>query len=304
MSTTTINANTTLVPAVKAWLMFLDDQGRSIYTVKAFKSDMNLLGSYLPPDRSLGAITTNDLNNYLDWMQNERGIPCSPKTLSRRITTLKSFFKWLNTNDVVFTDPAEKVVQKTVRSPMPKVLSPDESEKALETANKYRNAEKADARPYVLFKLLLDTGIKKGELLALTPKHLHFDAPEGPLVFIRYPSPNNRYKERKILLTAEWIEAYDEYITQYDTDEKLFPWSPRRLEYILEDLAKDAGVQRISFLVSRWTAALTDYNSGMEPNKIRQKLGVSKIQWRELKLKLQKLQKGETDVQDSPEIDN
>jgi integrase/recombinase XerD len=39
----------------------------------------------------------------------------------------------------------------------------------------------------------------------------------------------------------------------------------------------------------RWTCALNDLKSGMESNKVRQKMGLSKIQWREVKLKLQKL---------------
>lgn len=301
-STTTINANTPLGPAVKAWKIFLNDQGKSTYTVKAFMSDMNLLSAYLPPDRTIGAITTTDLNNYLNWMQYERGVPCSPKTLSRRITTVKSFFRWLHEKNAVLIDPAEKVVQKTVRSPLPEAISPDDMDKALERADLYRSAEKPDARPYTLLKLLLDTGIKKGELLSLTAKHLDFETPDGPILFVRYGNPSNRYKERKIALTQEWIDAYDEYIQQYETDDKLFPWSPRRLEYILEDLSKDAGVPRISFLMCRWTACLMDYQSGMDARKVRQKLGISKIQWREIRLKLKKLAGDESP--DTPDPNN
>jgi integrase/recombinase XerD len=39
----------------------------------------------------------------------------------------------------------------------------------------------------------------------------------------------------------------------------------------------------------RWTHALGDFKRGMEPDKVRQNLGVSKIQWRELHLKLRQL---------------
>jgi integrase/recombinase XerD len=39
----------------------------------------------------------------------------------------------------------------------------------------------------------------------------------------------------------------------------------------------------------RWTSALSDWQSGMEPEKIRQKLGISKIQWREVRMKLRRL---------------
>jgi integrase/recombinase XerD len=39
----------------------------------------------------------------------------------------------------------------------------------------------------------------------------------------------------------------------------------------------------------RWTCALRDYQAGIEADSIRQKLGVSKIQWRELFIKIKQL---------------
>jgi integrase/recombinase XerD len=287
---TQINSQTQLKPAINAWKIFLDDQGRSIHTIKAFVADMNLLRSYMPPDRVLGAITTGDLNNFLDWMQNERGVPCSPKTLARRITSLKSFFRWLQKNGVILVDPAEKVVQKSVISPLPTVLNPDELDAVLHVAHSHRFDEAPDARPYAMLKLLIDSAIKKGECLSLTENHLDLKAANGPILFVRYASPQHRYKERKIALSYEWIEAFQEYRQQYDLSEKLFPWSPRRLEYLLEDIGKEAGLEKqLSFLMCRWTSALVDYTDGVDPNKIRQKLGISKIQWREVLMKLRKL---------------
>jgi integrase/recombinase XerD len=287
---THINAQTPLIPAINAWKIYLDDQGRSIHTLKAFVGDLNLLASYLPPDQKIGAITTGDLNNFLEWMQQGRGVPCSPKTLSRRITSIKSFFRWLLKYGAILVDPAEKVVQKSVISPLPKVLSPDEMQAVLEAADRPRHAATPDARPYTLVKLLLDTAIKKGECLALTTNHVDLDTPKGPILFVRYANPQYRYKERKIPISDEWLDAYSEYASQYDLSERLFPWSPRRLEYLLEDIGKEAGLDKqLSFLMCRWTSALTDLTSGDEPNKIRQKLGISEIQWREVRMKLRRL---------------
>jgi integrase/recombinase XerD len=39
----------------------------------------------------------------------------------------------------------------------------------------------------------------------------------------------------------------------------------------------------------RWTSALTDYRAGLDKDKIRQRLGISKIQWREVGKKLARL---------------
>ena len=53
-----IHPDTPLLPAISSWEIFLQDQGRSIYTIKAFKGDLNLLASYISPGRSVGSITT------------------------------------------------------------------------------------------------------------------------------------------------------------------------------------------------------------------------------------------------------
>jgi site-specific recombinase XerD len=285
-----ITANTSLVPAINAWRIFLTDQGKSPHTIKAFTADVLLLAGYLPPDRPLGAITTNELNNFLEWMQKQRGVPCSPKTLARRITSIKAFFRWLVKYGVILVDPAEKVLQQSVISPLPQVLSPDEVKSVVDVAMRYRQASQPDARYYTLLTLLLETGIKKSECLALSPNHLDLDTPSGPLLFIRYASPQHRYKERKIAISQDWVDSYNEYKQQYQLGDQLFPWSQRRLEYLLEDLGEEAGLSKhLSFEMCRWTCALTDMASGMESNKVRQKMGLSKIQWREVRLKLQKL---------------
>jgi site-specific recombinase XerD len=285
-----ITARTSLIPAINTWRIYLNDQGKSPHTVKAFVADMYLLSSYLPPDRPLGAITTNELNNFLEWMQKQRGVPCSPKTLARRITSIKAFFRWLTHYGVILLDPGEKVLQQSAISPLPQVLSDQETESVLEAATKHRQAQQPDARYYTLVALLLETGIKKSECLALSPNHIDREAPGGSILFVRYASPQHRYKERKIALSEGWLEAYDEYTSQYQPGERLFPWSQRRLEYLLEDLGEEAGLAKhLSFEMCRWTCALHDLQTGMEANKVRQKMGLSKIQWREVRLKLQKL---------------
>src|SRR5512139_3801530 len=171
-STAHVTSATTLPPAIQAWRVYLADQGNSIHTVKAFAADLLLLASFLPPDRNLGAISTNDLNNFLKWLQTGRDVPCSPKTLSRRITSLKSFFRWLTRFGVLLADPAEKVVQLSAVSPLPVVLTPDEVQAVLEAAQKQRRAKKPDSRSYLLVSLLLNTGIKKTETLGIHPNHI------------------------------------------------------------------------------------------------------------------------------------
>jgi integrase/recombinase XerD len=191
---------------------------------------------------------------------------------------------------VIIVDPAEQVMQKSVISPLPTVLTPDEIDGVMAAADEHLHAPKPDTRYFALVELLLSTGIKKSECLALNLNHVDTEAPNGPILFVRYANPQYRYKERKIALSDSWVAFYPQYKSQYTLNDRLFPWSPRRLEYLLEDLSNEAGIAKhLSFEMCRWTCALTNWRAGMEHDKIRQKLGISKIQWREVSMKLRQL---------------
>lgn len=285
-----ISESTLLRPAIQAWKYFLRDQGRSHHTLKAFEADMMLLEEFMPTDKQIGQISTKELEDYLTWLEKDRGVPCSPKSLSRRITSLKSFFRWLAQNAVISVDPAEKLIQKTVTSPLPTVLTAQELKDALEAADSIRTSASADPRPYVLMLLVLETALKKGECLNLKTNHLELSNPEEAYVFVRYPNQRYRFKERKISVSPEWVDAYNQYAEKYQIKDQVFPWSQRRLEYLLEDVTNAAKMDKhISFDLLRWTSALNDFSNGVEQDKIRQKLGISKIQWREVKSKLRNL---------------
>ncbi len=285
-----IMESTLLQPAIQAWKFYLRDQGRSHHTLKAFSADLMLLEEFLPTDKQIGQISTKDLEDFLEWLEKDRGVPCSPKTLSRRITSLKSFFRWLTQNAVLAVDPAEKIVQKTVVSPIPTVLTQKEYQTALEAAESIRSSANPDPRPYTLLLLVLETALKKNECLNLKTNHLEIENPDDAYLFVRYPNQRYRYKERKISISSEWVKAYQDYAETYQIEDQVFPWSQRRLEYLLEDVTNAARMDKhISFGMLRWTSALIDLTNGVEQDKIRQKLGVSKIQWREVKTKLRSL---------------
>lgn len=287
-----INSSFSLPATMKIWDIYLQDQNKSEYTIKAFMGDLGLLIEFLPPDVSIGNISTEDLNRFINWLKNGRGrgIPCSAKSLSRRITTLKSFFRWLSGNGRISKDPADKIVQHTVISPLPEVLSPEEVERVIKTALDMAQGDKRDTRSYILVKLLLETGIKKSECLNIKINHI-FSENGQRFLFVRYPDQKNRNKERKISLSEEWLAQYYIYQSEYNLIDSVFPWSPRRLEYLLEEIGEQAGLDKhLSFSMCRWNSALADLRNGIEKDQIRQKLGISKIQWREISMKLNKLQ--------------
>ncbi len=296
----TLSPSASLQAALGLFEIHMRDEGFSINTVKAFASDIRLLGKFWGIGQPVGEIGTKDLNDYMKWIENGRdaNISCSPKTYARRVTTIKVFFSWLHKTSVLAENPSDAVIQHSVRTPLPTLPTEEDIKKALAvTTAVYEGSEneKSDTRPHMLLTLLLQTGIKKSETMAIIPNHIDDDDASEPILFIRYANPRLRYKERKLYLEPEWIAVFDAYLQQYKPTDTLFTCTARNLEYVLSDVSEAAGLVKgsLSFENLRWISALRDWNAEVEPDEIRQKLGLSKITWRETQSKLKKLTTGQ-----------
>ncbi len=285
-----LSTDSSLAAAMAAFHGHMIRQGFSDNTVKAFQADLRLLGKYLAANKSIGAISQGDLERFLVWMKADRGVPCSPKSYARRLTTLKVFFAWLAESEVLRTDPAAPLIHQHPTTPMPEIVYDADVNALLRTARDLLWAPKPDARPYLLVSLVLQTGIKKGECVEIKLEHIDLSNPQAPVLYIRYADPRRTLKERKLALGPNFAPAYNQYLREYKPKEYLFECTPRNLEYVLEDLAALAGVKGgVSFEQLRWTCAVRDYRNGMTADQLRQKLGLSHITWRETLPKIQKL---------------
>jgi len=285
-----LSAKSSLRAALGAFELYMQERDFSENTVDAFLSDLNILSQFIGVGTAVGAISTRDLNRFTAWLVNERSAPCNPKSLARRVTALKVFFGWLAETDALSRDPAAPVIHKPVMTPLPDILSDAEVEWVLGATQSLRHGEKPDARPHLLVTLLLHTGIKKGECMGIVMNHFDFSDPAQPVLWIRYANPRRRHKERKLRLPAWWPAVLAEYRAQYQPEQSLFPCTARNLEYVLKHVAEQAELPNgLSFTMLRWTCSVRDHKAGMGADKLRQKLGISKITWREVKVKIDKL---------------
>ncbi|MDX2140345.1 MAG: tyrosine-type recombinase/integrase [Chloroflexota bacterium] len=285
-----ITHKTALKHTLELFHQHLMKEGKTQHTVKAFASDLHLMAEYLGEDKPVGEFTTTNLNEFLRWMEVGRGVPCSRKTYARRVTTLKVYFKWLTGLNAIPFDPAVPVLQRSGQAPLSDILEEDEISLALSFTYTLRIAEKPDARPALLLRLLLETGIKKSETERLLLRDIVRLSKHEAVLTIRHSSPKDLYKERRMPLSADFLDVMDEYVPQYRLKETLFNCTTRNLEYILEDVGKGAGLEKKpSFEMLRWTCALRDYRAGMDAEAIREKLGLSKISWVETFAKIRRL---------------
>lgn len=278
--------------AIDTFRKYMQERGFAENTQEAFRRDLVILSDYLGPAATIDDVGTTTLNAFLKWMDSGRGIPCSPKTMERRITTLKVFFGWLAEEGVLPRDVAAPLIHRAVSAPLPTILSAGDIAALMETCQNLRQGtddSAPDARPLLLLSLVLSTGIKKSECSNIHMNHLDLADPDLPAVWIRYRNAQRRHKERRIRLPSAWPEVLDEYLQQYPTEQKLFRWTPRNLEYVLTGIAEKAEVQRVTFEILRWTCAVHDYVNGMDANALRRKMGLSQISWYEAQNRLEML---------------
>jgi site-specific recombinase XerD len=285
-----LTPRSSLAAAATRFDAHMQSRGLAENTIKSFLGDLRLLRRHLGPARAVGKVSTQDLRGFLHWLQHERGAPCSPKSLARRLTTLKVFFAWLADERVIPRDPAAPIVHQPVRPPLPRVLHEGEVERVLAATRGMMAGDEPDARPHLLVTLLLATGIKKGECMNIKLVHIDRSDPAQPVLHVRYDKPTLHYKERRLRLPPDWQTTLDRYLAQYEPQDTLFPWTGRNLEYVLHDVAALAGLpDALSFEMLRWTCAVRDYKAGMSPDHLRRKLGWSKMSWRENEPKLKRL---------------
>lgn len=296
-SASDIHKKTPLKLTYPFFMQFLRETGKSDYTLKAFDSDLRLAGGYLDDNRPIGEFTTSDLNDFLHWLEVGRGVPCSRKSYARRVTTLKVYFRWLKGIGAISQDPAKAVLQRSGPAPLSDVLSLAQIRDCIEASRGFRKGDSQDYRPEMLFRLCADTGIKKGEVMALKPEHIDRSNPHNPILTVRHKS-RNVYKERRIPLDPEWVTLLDLYLDQYPQKPnkegirkpEIITCTARNLEYILTDVGEAAKLPfNLTFEVLRWTCAVRDHRLGMEDDLLRDKLGLSDISWYETGQKIRKL---------------
>jgi len=259
-------------------------------TVKAFLGDLSILARHVGADMPIGDVSNWHLNDFLAYLLLRRGKPCSPKSYARRVTTLKVFFSWLAEIGAIPADPAAALVHRPVTTPLPRILSDDQVGRLLLVSRDLLLSARADARPYLLVSLLLQTGMKKSECVGIRLDDLGLSDPQSPSLQIRYDNPRLTYKERTLALSPQIVPVLRQYLQQYEPAERLFECTARNLEYVLRNVAGLAEIKGgVAFEQLRWTAVVRDYLRGMPEERLRQKMGLSRISWRETSEKIKRL---------------
>ncbi len=272
----------------------LDKRPIADNTRKAFWGDVNLFARFLTPQSDaqaaaipLAHIKDHHIRDFLN-AEEKRKNANSPKSIERRLTSLKVFFRFLRDKGYIALDPADAVPYRPALDTLPDYLSDGEAEAALQAARDYAASDKLDTRPLAIIALILETGIKKSECLNLTVDDILRNTRS---VMVRYDKKHLKFKERELPISAECLAVLDAHIGRYGVSGKLFDCTGRNIEYIFTGkIAPKAGLSVLTFEMLRWTCALRDVRAGLlDDEQAQYKFGLSAIGWVEMHGKLERI---------------
>ena len=188
----------TLNDAHKQFIEHLKGKSRASATILAYGKDIEQLVNFLQDLGRIDAteIQTADLQAFMDKLAKEA---YTAKSISRKTNSTKTFFKFLKISSILTTDPATSLEHPKFETKPPRILSKTEY-RAL------RDAARADLRIFAIIEILLQTGIRIGELAKLRLEDINLEA------FTLHVPAFEGTNERDIPLNAPAAEAVKKYL--------------------------------------------------------------------------------------------
>lgn len=196
---------TTLSDARQQFIGHLKGKSRSSSTILAYGKDIEQLVTYLATvgvsDPALA--NSEQLTAFMQKLANDG---YTPKSISRKTNSTKTFFKFLKASSLIDGDPATTLEHPEFENKPPRILSKLEY-RAL------RDAARGDVRMSAVIELLLQSGMRIGELSKVCVEDLKLDEDLAtnslPSVYIQKNEGSN---ERTIPLTKPVVEAIKKYL--------------------------------------------------------------------------------------------
>ncbi len=189
----------TLTEAHQLFTQNLQDQGKAHATVIAYSKDIEQLIEFLGQKGKAqpSEVSSDDIDEFKDQLKKQR---YTGKSISRKINSIKAYFRFLIDQSVVTENPAEIIVHPKFDQSPPRVLSKLEY-RAL------RDACRGDVRMSAIVELLLQTGMRISELASLQQPEVDLERN------ILYIKAQNSRAARRVPLNTAAKAALEEYLT-------------------------------------------------------------------------------------------
>lgn len=256
----------------------LETKGRSPSTVLAYRADLSQLVVYLSEKKKEvpDDIEKEDIEGFRDSLLTKK---YTPKSVSRKLNAIKTFFRWLSAETQITKNPSDDVSHPKISTTPPRFLSPLEY-RAL------RDVVRGDERIAAIVEIILQTGLRISEVANLKKS----DIKEEEILIAEYSTQPMRL----IPLNKAVKEALNHYlaIRPQTTSEIIFvskngkPLAIRNIRAAIDRYMQKAGIENFSVNDLRTTFIVENLKAGVDLVLLSQVSGHKRLSTTERYLEL------------------
>lgn len=269
-------------PHIQSFLDYLKFEKRySFHTLTSYTTD--LIEFYDYAEIQFGATALKDTTSAFvrSWLASLKDKGLSSKSLNRKISSLKSFFKYHMKTGAIESTPMDKVISPKISKRLPVFVKEEDTRTLLETLNSAAEDWKSlNAKMLVI--IFYATGMRLSELINLSENQIDFSRQQ-----IKVLGKGN--KERVIPVSREVIAAIRNYqqlknkefdgtsnfLLVTEKGKKLYPRYAWKL--VNQVLGEASTLDKKSPHVLRHTFATHLMNNGADLNAVKELLGHSSL---------------------------
>ena len=255
------------------FINYLSSEKRfSVHTITSYSNDINQFFLFLSEEYKITSeLSEVNFQIVRSWIASllEQGV--TPRSVNRKISTLKTYFKFLIREGVIKESPMLKVVAPKSKKRLPLFVEEDQIESLL------NGVEFDDGfigeRDKLIIELFYVTGIRLSELINIKISDLNFD---NNLVKVL----GKRNKERLIPLSTRIVKELQFFIEKYKIDNYLFTnlggtkvYTKLVYRIVNKYIGKISSINKKSPHILRHTFATHMLNNGADINAIKELLG-------------------------------
>ena len=267
--------------------MMSAERGAAQNTLEAYGRDVSQFLDFCG-NVSLKNVSADDIADFVQYLSREERF--SSKTVARKISAVREFFKFLYTDNIIKENPALDILTPKQQKPLPKFLTQEEIKQLLLAAQ--TGETPALRRMSVMLELMYACGLRVSELVSLPENCINFDKRQ---ILVR----GKGSKERIIPVAPQVIQAVLDYFSYRDYFIKggrksiwLFPSKISSSGHItrdaffkhLKDIAVRAGIspQKVTPHVLRHSFATHLLNHDVDLRSVQKMLGHESINTTEI----------------------
>ncbi|UDI78433.1 tyrosine recombinase XerC [Staphylococcus taiwanensis] len=245
----------------------------SAHTLKSYHDDLVQFNLFLDQELlDLKTFEYKDARNYLSFLYSQN---LKRTTVSRKISTLRTFYEFWMTQDETIVNPFVQLVHPKKEQYLPQFFYEEEMEALFKTVAK---DSKKGLRDRVILELLYATGIRVSELVNIQLNDIDMSLPG-----VKVLGKGN--KERFVPFGEFCRQSIEQYLNEFKpihnvnhsfliVNLKSEPITERGVRYVLNDIVKrTAGVTNIHPHKLRHTFATHLLNQGMDLRTVQSLLG-------------------------------